>query len=545
MSAATSLERSAPSSAMDRRTVTLLFLTLMVVMLLASLSQMVLSSALPTLVGELNGVEHLSWVITAYLLAATVTMPIYGKVSDLLGRKPLLLTAVSFFIAGSVLGGLAQDMTMLIVARAVQGLGGGGLMVLSQAAIADVVPARERGRYMGILGGVFAFSSVAGPLLGGWFTEGPGWRWTFWMNVPLGALALVAIAILLRVPRPARAGRARIDYPGMVLLTLATSGVVLTATWGGTQFEWESPTMIALIVGSVITAGLFVLVERRSLEPVIPLRLFRARNFVLATLAGMLVSVAMFGAMSYMPTYFQMAAGATATEAGLLMIPMMATFLTTSIVVGVVISRTGRYKLIPIIGSLVLALGLGLLSTAGLDTPIALVCTWMAIIGIGLGTSMQVMTLIVQNTFAHRQVGTATAAQNYFRQVGGTLGTAIVGSVFAARLADLLSARLPADSASGGGSPDAASLTPELVAGLPDALRTAIVSSYNDALIPVYLVMVPLALAAAAVLVFLIETPLATTISREGAEQVAPLESDAGEAGDAQELPNERGSRLP
>ena len=235
----------------DRRTLTLLFLTLMVVMLLASLSQMVLSSALPTLVGELNGVEHLSWVITAYLLAATVTMPIYGKVSDLLGRKPLLLAAVILFIVGSVLGGLAHDMTMLIIARAVQGLGGGGLMVLSQAAIADVVPARERGRYMGILGGVFAFSSVAGPLLGGWFTEGPGWRWTFWMNVPLGVVAVVAIAILLRVPPPARGARARIDYPGMVLLTLATTGIVLIATWGGTQFAWGSATMVARRDGSV------------------------------------------------------------------------------------------------------------------------------------------------------------------------------------------------------------------------------------------------------------------------------------------------------
>lgn len=498
----------------DRRTLTLLFLTLMVVMLLASLSQMVLSSALPTLVGELNGVEHLSWVITAYLLAATVTMPIYGKVSDLLGRKPLLLAAVILFIVGSVLGGLAHDMTMLIIARAVQGLGGGGLMVLSQAAIADVVPARERGRYMGILGGVFAFSSVAGPLLGGWFTEGPGWRWTFWMNVPLGVVAVVAIAILLRVPPPAQGARARIDYPGMVLLTLATTGIVLIATWGGTQFAWGSATMVALIAGSVLAAGLFVVVERRSPEPVIPLRLFRSRNFVLATTAGMLVSVAMFGAMSYMPTYFQMAAGASATEAGLLMIPMMATFLTTSIVVGIAISRTGRYKVLPIIGSVVLAIGLGLLSTVGLETPIALVCTWMALIGVGLGTSMQVMTLIVQNTFAHREVGTATAAQNYFRQVGGTLGTAVVGAVFAARLTGLLADRVPAEAAA---APGVSSLTPELVAGLPEALRLPIVASYNDALMPIFLAVVPLALAAAAVLVFLIEAPLATTIRGEGA----------------------------
>jgi len=498
-------------AALDRRTIVLLFATLMIVMLLASLSQMVLSSALPTLVGELDGVAHLSWVITAYLLASTVTMPIYGKVSDLVGRKPMLIAAVLLFVAGSVLGGLATDMTTLITARAVQGLGGGGLMVLSQAAIADVVPARDRGRYMGILGGVFALSSVAGPLLGGFFTEGPGWRWTFWMNVPLGLLAVVAIVVLMRLPRPELAARPRIDALGMALLAAATTGIVLVATWGGSQYAWNSAEIIELAIGTVVASILFVLVERRASEPVIPLRLFADRNFVLATIAGLLVSVAMFGAIGYLPTYFQMSVGASATEAGLLMIPMMASLLLTSIVTGSMISRSGRYKTIPIVGTVILAGGLVGLSSVAVETPVAVVCAWMAVIGIGLGTSMQVMTLVVQNSFAHREVGTATAAHNFFRQVGGSLGSAVVGSVFVTRLTDLLAERLPAAPGEGG----TGSLTPALVQGLPDALRDPIVASYNDALMPIFLVMAPLAIAAVIVLCFIVERPLATSIERE------------------------------
>lgn len=503
---------TAPADPHARRTLVLLFVTLMVVMLLASLSQMVLSSALPTLVGELDGVEHLSWVITAYLLASTVTMPIYGKVSDLLGRKPLLIVAVLLFIAGSVLGGLATDMTSLITARAVQGLGGGGLMVLSQAAIADVVPARERGKYMGILGGVFALSSVAGPLLGGWFTEGPGWRWTFWMNVPLGLIAVVAIIVLMRIPAPQREGRVRIDVLGMALLVVATTALVLIATWGGSQYDWTSPEIIELAGVAFVAAVLFVIVERRAADPVIPMHLFGDRNFVLATVAGLLVSVAMFGAIGYLPTYFQMSVGATATEAGLLMIPMMASLLITSIVSGAIISRTGRYKLIPVLGTIVLAIGLGLLSSVTIDTPVAVVCAYMAVIGIGLGTSMQVMTLVVQNSFSHREVGTATAAHNFFRQVGGSLGSAIVGSVFVARLTELLLERLPEGATNGGGT---GSLTPGLVASLPDALRIPIITSYNEALMPIFLGVVPLALVAVVLLAAIVEKPLATTIAHE------------------------------
>ena len=248
------------AAATAKRNILLLFSTLMIVMLLASLSQMVLSSALPTIVGEMHGVEHMTWVITAYMLASTITMPVYGKISDLVGRKPMLIAAIVLFVAGSVVGGLAQDMNSLIVGRLVQGLGGGGLMILSQAAIADVVPARERGKYMGIMGGVFAVSSVAGPLLGGWLTEGPGWRWAFWMNVPLGILAVVATIVLLRLPKLNRTERPKIDYLGMMLLAIATSTLVLVGTWGGSMYEWGSPQIIGLIIATVVVGALFVLV---------------------------------------------------------------------------------------------------------------------------------------------------------------------------------------------------------------------------------------------------------------------------------------------
>jgi len=490
----------------------LLFGSLMLVMLLASLSQMVFSSALPTIVGELNGVEHMMWVITAYMLASTVTMPIYGKVSDVVGRKPILLFAVAVFVTGSVIGGLAQDMTTLIVARTVQGLGGGGLIVLSQAAIADVVPARERGRYMGIMGAVFAVSSVAGPLLGGWFTEGPGWRWGLWMNLPLGLIAFIAVSILLHLPKKPAKDRGRVDYPGMALLVAATTALILMTTWGGSTYEWISPQVIGLAAVLIVAALLFVWVEHRAAEPIMPLHMFSDRNFNLATGASLLISLAMFGAMGYLPTYFQMAEGASASEAGLLMIPLMGTMLITSIISGNIVTRTGRYKILPILGALVLAAGLALLSTVSLESPLPLICTYLGVMGIGLGMSMQILTLIVQNSFPHRMVGTATSSNSYFRQVGSSLGSAVVGSVFAGSLATLLAERLPSGTGAPGGS---TSLTPELVSSLPDAIREPVVSSYNDALIPVYAWLVPLAVAAAVMLCFIKENALATRIEQE------------------------------
>jgi EmrB/QacA subfamily drug resistance transporter len=501
-------------SSPEQPKVVFVFAGLMVAMLAASLNQTVLNPALPTIVGELQGVDKMLWVITAYILASTIMMPIYGKLSDLFGRKPVLLVAISIFLAGSLVSALAGSITWLIAGRAVQGLGGGGLMILSQAAIADVIPARERGRYMGIMSSVFAVSSVSGPLLGGWFTEGPGWRWVFWINLPLGGLALLAAIFFLRSPVK-RGPRRRIDVEGMAVLSVATTLLVLVASLGGSRYAWTSPVVLTLIAGTITAAALFVFIESRAAEPVLPLHLFRDRNFNLCTLAGLLISIPLFGVASYMPTYLQMVAGRSATVAGLLMLPMMGSLLVTSTLCGRYVSRTGRYKALPIFGSLLVATGLVLLSTLTVATPVWLLGCFLAVLGVGLGSSMQLLVLVVQNSFPIEEVGTATAGNNYFRQIGATLGAAVVGSVFTSRLANLLGERLPDGEIAAGAN----SLTPETVHNLADVLRVPILESYNDALTPIYLVISPLAVIAAVGLYFVIEKPLATTIERTAASQ--------------------------
>jgi len=508
----TDIPRTTTDENPTRRHILLVFAGLMVTMLLASLDQTIFSTALPTIVGELHGVDEMAWVITIYILASTIMLPIYGKLGDLIGRKGLFMGAISVFIIGSIIGGAAQDMAWLIAGRGVQGLGGGGLMILSQAIIADVVPARERGRYMGVMGGVFALSSVAGPLLGGWFTDGIGWRWGLWMNIPLGILAIASAAFFLRLPqRPT--GRPRLDGIGMALLAIASTCLVLLTTWGGTSYDWNSPTIIALIAGTVVAGVIFVLVERRAAEPIMPLHLFRKLNFNLTTTAGLITGIAMFGALAYLPTYLQMVTGANATQAGFLMIPMMAAVLLSSIGSGQIVSKTGRYKWAPILGSAIVAAGLMLLSTMTSTMPVWLICTYLAVMGLGLGLSMQILVLIVQNTFPIEQVGTATASNNYFRQIGASLGSAVVGSLFTARLTSLLSERMPAAASGAAGSSNA--FTPQAVQQLPGPVRGIIIGAYNDALTPVFLYMVPLVLVALVLLCFLKEEPLATSIHRE------------------------------
>jgi len=511
----TTLTPSAPiAPAKPTHHIRLLFAGLMVTMLLASLNQTVLSTALPTIVGELDGVGAMTWVITGYILASTVTMPMYGRLSDQFGRKPLLVAAIGLFIVGSVIGGLAGSIEVLIVARVVQGLGGGGLMILSQAAIADVVPARERGRYMGLMGAVFAVSSVAGPLLGGWLTEGPGWRWAFWMNLPLGALAILATVKLLHLPPRVRAERPRIDYLGMALLSVATTTLVLIATWGGHQYAWDSPQIIGLAIATVVVGAVFVVVENRAANPAIPMSLFKERNFTLTTVSALMIGIGMFGAIGYLPTYLQMVTGANATEAGLLMIPMMGGLLIASVIVGQMVSRTGRYKAFPIVGSLVMGVGLFLLSTLTAQSPTVLLCVYMGVVGIGIGMANQILTLIVQNSFPNRVVGTATAANNYFRQVGATLGSAVVGAVFASRLSTLVAEKLASSGGDGAGTATN-SFTPAIVNALPDALRLPILDAYNEALMPVFVFLAPLAVVSAVALLFLKAKPLATSVQDE------------------------------
>jgi EmrB/QacA subfamily drug resistance transporter len=500
------------AGAADKRHILLVFAGLMVAMLLASLDQMIFSTALPTIVGELNGVNHMLWVTTAYILASTIMLPVYGKLGDLSGRKRLFIGAIAVFIGGSVIGGLAPDMAWLIGGRAVQGLGGGGLMILAQAIIADVVPARERGRYMGVMGGVFALSSVAGPLLGGFFTEGIGWRWAFWMNVPLGVLAIASATFFLRLPKHPR-NKAPLDIAGITLLALASTGLVLTTTWGGTTYGWGSLTILALMVVTVVAAAAFVLVERKAVEPIMAPNLFRDPNFRLTTIAGLITGIAMFGALAYLPTYLQMATGASATKAGLLMIPMMMGLLVTSVISGQLVSKTGRYKWLPITGTSLVAVSLALLSTMTPSLPIWVLCSYLAIMGVGLGMSMQILILIVQNSFPISQVGTATASNNYFRQIGASLGSALVGSLFVARLTQLLAERMPPGAGAAAGASN--SFTPAVVRALPHAARNVVVGAYSDALTPVFLYMVPVILIATVLLCFVNEKPLATTVERD------------------------------
>ena len=509
----------------------LLFASLMVVMLLASLGQTILSTALPTIVGDLGGVDHMSWVITGFILASTVMMPVYGRISDLFGRKPVLIAAIVLFIAGSALGAAAESMSWLITARVVQGLGGGGLMILAQTSIADVVPARERGKYMGVMGAVFAVSSVAGPLLGGWITEGPGWRWAFSFNIPLGILAIIAVAVFLKLPRRPREERERIDYLGMILLAGATTCLILVCTWGGTQYDWNSPQILLLCATTLAGAIAFVVAETRASSPVIPLSLFKDRNFTLTTVSGLAVGVAMFGAIGYMPTYIQMVKGVDATQAGLLMTPMMASLLITSIVSGQIVSRTGRYKLFPLVGMLIMGIGLWLLSTLEVSDSTVRMCVFLAVFGAGIGLSMQILVLIVQNSVPNRIVGTATASSNFFRQVGATVGSAVVGSLFISRLKDLLAENLPPLPPQASGSVDANSFTPETVHELPQMIQDPVVQSYNDALLPIFLAMIPLAVVAFLLLLFVEEKPLATRVDRTGTGEISTVQATATESG--------------
>ncbi|MFV8380588.1 MDR family MFS transporter [Corynebacterium hindlerae] len=494
---------------------------LMTAMLMSSLGQMIFATALPTIIGDLGGVNHMSWVITAFLLGQTIALPIFGKLGDQIGRKGLYLFVVVLFMVGSLIGGLATSMSVLILARALQGVAGGGLMILSQAITAEIVSARDRGKYMGVMGSVFGLSSVLGPVLGGWFTDGPGWRWGLWLNIPLGLFALLGAIFYLRLPKRHPSGR--FDFLGSLVMMIATTCLILFVTWGGNEYEWGSPLILGLIAGTVVFGALFVLVELKVAEPIVPIQLFRNRNFVLTTLSGLGIGVFMFGALGYLPTYLQMVHELTPTNAGLMMIPMMVGLTGTSIAVGNWVSRTGKYKNYPIIGLLIVALGLYLLSTLHADSPLVTVGGYFFVFGVGLGCAMQILVLIVQNSFPISQVGTATGATNFFRQIGGSLGAALVGGIFTGKLSDSLHTAIPTALQSMGpaGAPFAEAfatgtenqrLTPAAVTQLPDALKVAIQVAYNDALTPVFFLLMPLAVVAALIVVFVHEEKLRETV---------------------------------
>lgn len=501
----------------------LIFGALLITMLMSSLGQMIFSTALPTIVGELGGVDHMSWVISSFLVTMTIAMPINGKLGDRVGRKWPYICSIGLFVIGSTLGGLAQSMQLLIVGRAVQGFGAGGMMVNSQAIIAEVVPARDRGKYMGVMGAVFGVSSVLGPVLGGWFTDGPGWRWGLWMNVPLGLLAMTVCTIVLHLRKGTRSTQS-IDWLGTLLMAAATTSLILTTTWGGTQYEWSSPTILGTASLAAVTAILFVVVELRAENPLIPMHLFRNRNMVLTTASGTVLGLAMTGTLAYLPTYLQMVHELTPTNAGLMMLPMVVGMLGTGTSVGFVISKTGRYKMYPIVGMFIAAVGLFLFSQLEVTTSLTTLGIYMFIFGFGLGLVMQVLVLIVQNSFPLAMVGTATATNNFFRQIGSAIGASLIGSLFIHNMTQKLSERVPAALAtmdpreaapyaeqfSGDGGHN--SLTPNLVVQLPDALRDAVLSSYNDGLTPVFLLMVPLAAIALVLLFPVREDPLKETL---------------------------------
>ena len=484
------------------------FGALMLGMFLAALDQTIVSTALPTIVGDLGGLNHLSWVVTSYLLASTVSTPLWGKLGDMLGRKPVFLAAILIFLAGSMLAGLSQTMDQLIGFRALQGIGAGGLMVGAQAIIADIVPPRERGRYMGLIGGVFAVASVAGPLLGGFLVDNLSWRWVFYVNVPIGALAILIVVTRLHLHTPTV--RHRLDLLGAALLSSGVISLILLTTWGGTEYAWGSATIVGLGVAGVALIGAFIWRETKAVEPLLPLALFRSRVFSVANAMGFTIGMAMFGAIIFIPLYLQLVYGASPTSSGLRMLPLMAGLLTAAILSGRAITRLGRYRIFPIAGTATLVVGMFLLSRLHIGTPPWVVSTYMLVVGVGIGLVMQVLVLVVQNDVRPAEIGVATSTATFFRSVGGSFGVAIFGTIFASRLAGQLSTfphRVTARLGSG------VHINPEQAKHLPPAIHADFLQAFAHSLNGVFLFGMAMALVPFALSWFLQEVPLRTTLA--------------------------------
>lgn len=526
---------------LTQRRIWIIFSALIAGMLLASLDQTIVSTAMPTIVGELGGVEHQVWITTAYLLATTIVMPIYGKFGDVIGRRKLFLVAIALFTLASIGCAFATDFWTFVVFRALQGLGGGGLMILSQAIIADIVPANERGKYLGPLGGVFGLAAVGGPLLGGFFVDNLTWQWAFYINIPIGIAAFVIALVALTLP--AKKATKPIDVPGVLLLSAATTCLIFFTDFGGDSvYGWTAWQTWAWGAGLVVAAAGFVLAESRAADPIIPLSLFRNPVFINATAIGFALGIGMFAAIGFVPTFLQMSSGTSAAASGLLMLPMMVGLLGTSIVSGIAITRTGRYRQYPIIGSLVSAAALVAMTTLTAQTPVWLICVYLFVLGAGLGLIMQVIVLVAQNAVPAAMVGTATSSNNYFREVGAAMGTAVFGTIFTTRLTENLTGVFTGAGASADDAATAtATLDPQTLDMLPPGLRDGIVTAYADALAPVFWYLLPFFALAFVLSLLLKQIPLSDV-----AGLVARGEAIGGEEAErleAEQLAGRRGGR--
>ncbi|MCQ1987729.1 MDR family MFS transporter [Arthrobacter sp. zg-Y844] len=524
-------ERASGPLLLTQKRIWIIFSALIAGMLLASLDQTIVSTAMPTIVGELGGVEHQTWITTAYLLATTIVMPIYGKFGDVLGRRNLFLFAIVLFTAASVGCAFATDFWGFVVFRAIQGLGGGGLMILSQAIIADIVPADQRGKYLGPLGGIFGLSAVAGPLLGGFFVDHMTWQWAFYINIPIGIVAFLIAFFTLTLP--SKKATKRIDIGGVVLLSIATTCLIFFTDFGGSDERgWTDPLTLAFGAGMLVAAILFVMVENRVADPIIPMSLFRNPIFVNSTAIGFTLGMGMFAALAFVPTFLQMSTGTSAAVSGLLMLPMMVGMMGTSIYSGLAITKHGTYKKYPIMGAALVIAAMLWMTTLSADTPVWVICAQLFVFGAGLGYIMQVVVLVVQNSVPVDQIGTATSSNNYFREVGAALGVAIFGAMFTSRLSENLHevfTKAGFDPSAAGEA--TATLQPSVMNDLPEPIRDGIVTAYADSLAPVFWYLIPFLVIALVLALFLKQIPLSDVAGMVArGEAVAGPEADRLEA---------------